>query len=337
MAQILVITNSYDNLHVEAVRKEVEALGSTLTRFDVDLLVKGQNQITFDYKDGLGAVSLSTPDEGTFEIADIDTLWLRKPFGFGNFGFVESIKDPVQRGAVAKEVGAVMNALFSLLSDRLWPSSIAAMERAQSKPYQLSIAQRVGLNVPNTIITSDPVVARSFCRVDRRVFKPLVESALNYEERSFLIETTLLTDAHMRQLDLIKHQPSLFQAYIDKRCELRVTYVSGELFVARQELTSSASKNIVDWRTVQGTSDSIYAPGELTAETARRLTLFMRELQLGFGALDFAVDQDGKEFFLEVNPKGQWLGYTDEIGLPAAATIARCLVNRTSGYRFEGR
>jgi glutathione synthase/RimK-type ligase-like ATP-grasp enzyme len=300
------------------------------------MLVKGQNQVSFDYQDGFGSVLLSTP-KGETKADDIDSAWLRKPYGFGDVGFVESINDPVQRGLAAKEVTAMLSGLFALLNDRYWLNNPSSITRAQSKPYQLSLARKIGLKMPDSIITNDPATAKAFCRIGPTVFKPLAETTLVYEERTLAVETTLLTDAHISQLDLIKSQPVLLQACIDKHCELRVTYVDGKVFVARQELAPNYSNNIIDWRSLQGTPDSSYVHGELTSETTHKIRLLMQELDLRFGALDFAVDQDGNEFFLEVNPNGQWLGYTDKIGLPAAAEIARCLVNQTDSMSMDWR
>ena len=329
MTQVLVFTNSFDDLHITIVREAVEALGSTLIRFDVDLLVQGQNQITFDYQHGFGSIVLRT-EEGLFRSADIDSVWLRKPYGFGDIGFVEGISDPVQRAAVAKEVSATMDGLFALLADRYWLNEPLAIARAKLKSYQLGLAREIGLSIPKTIITNDPVLAKAFCRLGPTVFKPMAQAVLRYEDQVYGVETTLLTDAHIGRLDLIRSQPVILQSCIDKRCELRVTYVGGKIFVARQELASGHSTSVVDWRSLQGTPDSVYVPGELSPGTTTKVTRLMQELNLGFGALDFAVDQDGNEFFLEVNPNGQWLGYTDMIGLPAAAEIARCLVQETA-------
>lgn len=37
-----------------------------------------------------------------------------------------------------------------------------------------------------------------------------------------------------------------------------------------------------------------------------------------------------------MNPNGQWLGYINEIGLPAAASMAECLVRRTIHRDLKG-
>lgn len=328
MTQILVVTNSYDDPHVEAVREEVEAHGSTLVRLDSNLLVSGISQITFDYQDGFSTVTITNPN-GVIKSHDIDSVWLRKPYGFGDVGFVESIVDPVQRAVAEKELTATLGGLFAILEDRYWLNRPYMVERAKLKPYQLFVARKVGLVAPETIITCEPLVAKAFCSQGPTVFKPLSQALLKYQDQTLSVETTLMTDAHIGNLDLIRSQPVLLQRCIDKLYELRVTYVHGQLFVARQELTSTHVPRTVDWRSLQGTPESIYLPGEVSADTARKIKLLMQELNLGYGALDFAVDQDGNEYFLEVNPNGQWLGYTEKIGLPAAAEIAHCLIDQS--------
>lgn len=332
MTNVLVVTNSYDDPHVNAVRGEIERLGGKLTRFDVDLLVMGQNQVSFDYRSDRSVVTLTT-QKGQTSPGDVQSVWYRKPYGFGGRGFVESVNDPVQRAAVAKDVRAAMCAVFEALDDRFWLNTPGAIRRGQLKPYQIRLARDAGLAVPDTIITNDPAVARDFCQLGSTVFKPLAASTLEYSDGPRFVETTLITEAEVGLLELIRPQPVILQRYIEKSCELRVTYVNGEMFVARQELGSVPPQSVVDWRALQGTADSTYAPGELEAATATKVRILMRALGLRFGALDFAVDQSGNTFFLEVNANGQWLSYTDQIGLPAASAIARCLVRRERAHK----
>ncbi|MGH3806966.1 MAG: hypothetical protein ACRDRU_10105 [Pseudonocardiaceae bacterium] len=45
-----------------------------------------------------------------------------------------------------------------------------------------------------------------------------------------------------------------------------------------------------------------------------------------FGAFDFSVTPDGRWWFLECNPAGQWGWIAEETGLPIAGAIADELV-----------
>lgn len=327
MATILVLTNSYDDVHVQAVQKHLNSMGHDLVRMDVDRIIRGEWQVRWDYQN---VECWLITEYNAYNLFEVDSVWFRKPYGFGTSGFVESIKDPVQRAAVAKEARDLIDGLSMALGSKFWLNSLEDLNRARLKPYQLHLAKAVGMLVPESIITSDPEAARNFCAQRPTVLKPLAEPHLAYDSSSRVVETTLMTEEHIRGLDLIRSQPILLQRYIDKQCELRVTCVGEELFVARQTLTGGQfSTKVVDWRALQGTNESIYTPADLPPGIAVSIRGLLRELRLGFAAMDLAVDQRGEYYFLEVNPNGQWLGYTDEIGLPAAASVARCLGQQT--------
>ncbi|MGI9001101.1 MAG: hypothetical protein ACR2GH_05490 [Pseudonocardia sp.] len=53
---------------------------------------------------------------------------------------------------------------------------------------------------------------------------------------------------------------------------------------------------------------------------------YLRTFGLTFGAFDFSVTPDGRWWFLECNPAGQWGWLADETGLPIAEAIADELV-----------
>ena len=328
MTSILALTNSYDDSHIEAVQSHIDHDVHTFTRVDVDRIVRGEHQILWDYQSM--RVLLVTEKE-TIRLDEVDSVWFRKPFGFGsNYGFVESIKDPVQRTVIEKEMRDLVDSLCAILADKFWLNHPQALSRARLKPYQLHLAREVGLPLPDTVITNDPDAGRKFCDEGPTVFKPLTVPQLEYGDTRYSVETTLMTDELINSLHLIKSQPVILQRYIEKSSELRVTCVGDQLFVARQMLNGDKSTNkVVDWRILQGTKDSTYDMFELPTGITDKVSKLMRKLDLGFATMDFAVDKAGECFFLEVNPNGQWLGYTDEIGLPAAASIARCLVHKT--------
>ena len=180
----------------------------------------------------------------------------------------------------------------------------------------------MGFCVPDSIITNDPEEAKLFCQVPT-VFKMLAKQSFEYGDKFYSVDTTLMTDELIANLSFIRSQPILLQRCVEKIAELRVTYVGGEVFVAKQ--TTSVEGAPVDWRPLQGTQDSMYEPWDASPGFVAQIQSLMKRLNLKFAAIDFAVDSDGVLWFLEVNPNGQWLGYTDEIGMPAAASMARLL------------
>lgn len=321
-SSIVVLTNSYDDAHVGAVSQHLTELGQHLLRVNIDDLLKGRQSITWNYQSSRVIASSADRD---VDLSKVKSVWFRKPFGFGSkYGFAESINDIAQRRVVEQEVRDIVNGLGAALASSRWTNHPREINQARLKPYQLQLARSLGLLVPDSIITNDPTVARSFCKEFPAVFKMLTSQVLEYGEAAYGVDTTLMTDDLIDRLDFIRSQPILLQRHIDKTAELRVTCIGDEVFVARQTVEESVSST-VDWRDLQDSTNSRYEPWSIPPKLVAQIQSLLKSLNLTFAAIDFAVDRNKTPWFLEVNPNGQWLGYTDEIGIPAAASMARLL------------
>lgn len=321
MSTVLVLTNSYDDAHVNAVAKHIISSGDKIFRVDTDKLLKGEQCVAWDYQSSSCTIR---SERESFDLFDASAVWFRKPFGFGSkHGFAESIKDPVQRRVVEREVHDIVDGVCLVLSSKRWVNHPKDMSLARLKPFQLQLARSIGLAVPDSIITNDPIEARAFCGQSATVFKMLSSQSLEYGDAAYYVGKTLMTDELIGKLDFIRSQPILPQRCINKVAELRVTYIGGKVFAARQ--TVFANTSAIDWRSLQNTRYSVYEPYSIPTRLIAQIRSLMKSLNLEFAAIDFAVDCDETLWFLEVNPNGQWLGYTDEIGLPAAFAMARLL------------
>lgn len=334
MVTVLVLTNSYDDCHVEAVFDHIHRQGGQTVRLDVDRVLRGESHLSFDYSTGK---ILHTSHKKVYDLCSVDSVWYRKPFGFSQtYGFLEHIQDPVQRAIVDKETHDTVDSICMLLSNRFWINHPTAISKARLKPYQYAVAKQLGLPVLPTLVTSDPAAARSFCLEAPSVFKPITVSNMEYGDEYYMVETTLITDALIGSLDLIRSQPIILQRFIEKKNELRVTCIGDELFIAKQT-PDDTSTQTVDWRSLQDNGSRYDTDFALPDDIVIGIRKLMSKFDLGFAAMDFVVDSQENIYFLEVNPNGQWLGYTDEIGLPAAASMAKCLVNRTRHLHPERR
>jgi hypothetical protein len=54
----------------------------------------------------------------------------------------------------------------------------------------------------------------------------------------------------------------------------------------------------------------------------------IRSYDLLFAAVDFVIDADGKYWFLELNPGGQWAWLEEAAGVPISEAIIDCLCAR---------
>lgn len=188
---------------------------------------------------------------------------------------------------------------------------------AEHKPAQLAVAARCGLRVAPTLITNDPDRARCFATDHEPVvYKPLWN--------------TDYTDAGGRHLNIwaaeaaphtitekLALAPHLFQRRVDKACDVRLTAVGRHLFGVRIDGSPG-----LDWRLHY--DDLAYSVIESPPDVAEAVHAYLDVFGLVFGAFDFGVDQDGRWWFYECNPNGQWAWFPD----PITAQITRALADR---------
>lgn len=125
-------------------------------------------------------------------------------------------------------------------------------------------------------------------------------------------------DGHLDDLTGAYMSPTIFQPLIQKRVDVRATFVGEELFVAEIDSQTDAAA-MVDWRRTANPSLP-HRRARLPSEVELASRRLMKELGLIFGALDFIRTPDDRWIFLEVNPNGQWLWLDDmlEFGITDA-------------------
>lgn len=162
------------------------------------------------------------------------------------------------QGVIAKdfklrEWQSVLRSLASYLPHARWVNPLEATELLDCKPYQLNLAQQVGLTVPKTAITNNPTaVEKLFDEVDNKrvVYKTLERLLVSEDKMMFTAEITKefpsTNRAGMTQC------PDIYQELVERRSDLRITVVGQELFVARiASQTLDEKKDRLDWRRCQ--------------------------------------------------------------------------------------
>lgn len=208
-----------------------------------------------------------------------------------------------------------------LASSPRWLNHPTRIAEAEYKPLQLQSAQAVGLSVPDTLITNNPLAAYEFCRQHgAAIYKPMAGGGIaeNGDYRLIYCNDVSVDDV----TDTIAATAHMLQAAVPKAYEVRLTLVDEDCFPVRIDGCSAAART--DWRSDY---DSLrYSLAELPANIRDSARALLRRLGLRFGAFDFVVTPEGDWVFLEVNPNGQWAWLQDETGLPIASAIADALV-----------
>lgn len=255
-----------------------------------------------------------TPSGGRpFCLCQVGAVWYRRisPYGFHD----ELVDNTARLFAWSESNEALLGLWYSL--DSFWMNPPLADEVSQRKIRQLQAARRVGLSIPETLVTNQPEAAREFVatygvgHVVRKAFRNIAQAPR---------ETHVVGQAEVALLDSVRFAPVIFQQFVPADLDLRVTIVEDEIFAAA--ITSEAAY-AADYR--PGLASATVVPYTLPDVVASQVLELMRAFGLQYGAVDFRVTPDGDHVFLEVNPAGEFLFISRRTGQPIAEAIAASL------------
>ena len=183
-----------------------------------------------------------------------------------------------------------------------------------SKPYQASLIQAVGFEIPKTLVTTDPQAAKEFFKTHGEVIYKSVSS-----QRSVVAR---LTKQRANELDDIAWCPTQFQEWI-KGNDYRVHIVGAECFAC--EIVSDAD----DYRFTKDHPVEL-RPYDLPQNVASLCRKLAEDLKLSVAGIDLRRTDDDRWFCFEANPVAGFTYYQEACNHHIDDAIARMLVKGTS-------
>ncbi|WP_199275550.1 hypothetical protein [Sinorhizobium americanum] len=231
-------------------------------------------------------------------------------------------RDAGQRAYAAAEWSALLKSLYLLIGSR-WLSHPRDILIAEDKPSQMYLAKMLGFNVPDTVITNDLDAARRLFAQGPIVGKPHRQALVEIEGVEHVMFTSRIETLAEEDRESLQCAPVIFQRLIPKQLDIRVTVVGDRVFpvaIHSQEYDESS----LDWR--RGTNPNIrHEVITLPVDIQSACIELVRQQKLRFGAIDLVLGEDGKFWFLECNPNGQWAWIENRTGLPVSAAIVDVL------------
>jgi glutathione synthase/RimK-type ligase-like ATP-grasp enzyme len=309
-SNILLLSHGQEPFCTEKVAGALSARGFAPLRLDTDAF-----PVTLSVSGELGPDAKPRVLLGEREL-DVAAVWLWRLWSPN----LDPRLEASHREAAARETMTTLRGLLDLLAHVPWIDAIDLNRCAENKTRQLRLAHELGLTIPPTSITADPVVARRFFhahggRVIAKLQAPLAQSMAGGGG----LPTRLLQAADLDALDGLRQCPMMFQRYIDKAYELRIAWVDGRALVGALD----GRKCGIDWRYE---STASWEPHVLPSAVHDRLARLMARLGLRQGAIDMIVDPSGEYVFLEVNPHGEWGMLERDLGLGISDAIASALI-----------
>lgn len=283
---------------------EPDRIAAGSRQFSAHLTTEGQLNLEYDGQ--------------PFRLEEISAAWCRRPNYYGEQS------DRLRWLLLKDEYAALQQALWEMLPQSVWLNSPQHMQAAGLKLLQLELAASMGFRIPETLLSNswESVAA---LRHETLVVKMEKNTVVPAGKSDKILPTTIARQGALPRS--AKPYPGIWQQYIPKEKEWRVTVIGEKVFSAAIYTTTEAKD---DWRRHQFTSRVTFRAERFPKRLQQKCIELVKHYGLRYGALDFVETPTGEIVFLEINPNGQFMWLETDLGLPVSAAIAEELMTIAS-------
>lgn len=329
---ILIISSKRDG-HITPVIDHLVELGTEFVRINTEDLATNVN-VTIDPNTGIGILDIKDSNK-TVKLEEVSAVWYRKPdpANLSHFEIDEGDLDYIEA-----EFNELLQGIYSSLTDQaIWINNPLTTRISHRKVKQLQIASSLGFQTPKSIITNNEQEALQFAESvswdvaikSLGALSVTTDSSKDTEKQVYGIFTRRISKDELLQVSSkVQYMPTLFQEYVEKAYELRITCVGDKVFACKID-SQSHVQGVEDYRLK--TKD---LPHEMVdcSHIKEQLLAYLDRFQLNFGCFDFIVTPEGEYVFLECNPNGQWLWIQHMTGAPISKAVAELLSENAHNY-----
>jgi glutathione synthase/RimK-type ligase-like ATP-grasp enzyme len=306
-----IIANSLD-LATDYIVWSLRSRNAPYFRVDLDLLAN--DEVVLDPI----LARLTITSEGithTFSNSDVCAIFYRAPA----FLRESSASRYAPQEQLKRHQWAAFARSLTVFDGAKWINHPGATYLAEIKPYQLRVARRIGLDLPDSLIAN--FAPKEFSTSHGRIALKALDSFLVRigEQDSFFytlgIEETELSRCALSEM------PVMLQQFLEQKVDYRVTVVGDRCFSV--SITTNGRGIDGDWRLEKNAA--VFSEAALPKIVTEKCLALVRELGLVFGAIDLAC-VGGRFYFLEINPTGEWAWLVDLAKLPIDMAITDALL-----------
>ncbi|MFB3386587.1 RimK family alpha-L-glutamate ligase [Flavobacterium sp. LAR06] len=204
---------------------------------------------------------------------------------------------------------------LSVFENIIWLNNPIDIYKAEIKPHQLYIANKIGFKVPSTLISNKTL------KIDYEytAIKSIDTAIINLGEHEGFVYTELYKTAEI--VEQKYSSPFFIQQGLIPKLDIRVTVVENEV-IAVKIFQKNNSEIDIDWRRLK--EELQYEIIELPENVKELCIQFLKEFNLKFGGIDL-VFCNNEYYFIEINPTGEWSWLQQNTGFKFDNVIVNAL------------
>jgi glutathione synthase/RimK-type ligase-like ATP-grasp enzyme len=305
--KVLLISNRFD-FSTDFIAVELANQGIDFIRINRDEL----KDYTIDF-DPVKPEIIATYNDYSFTISTeyLKSIYYRAPTFLRDI-FQEGLSEEEQ--LIRTQWAAFVRSLC-VFENAKWLNNPTDIYKAEIKPYQLFIANKLGIRIPKTTISNVTLKSDFEFQAIKSIDTAIVSSGEN--------EGFVYTEIYKKnELEEVKYSsPFFIQQGLVPKTDIRVTVVENDLVAIK---ITGDKKIDEDWRRFK--DELTYSIFELPKEVHDFCINYTKKLNLNFGAIDLVL-HNNDYYFIEINPTGEWSWLQKNTGYNFDKLIVKSLTN----------
>ncbi len=247
----------------------------------------------------------------SLDLAEVTGLYLR-PYETNRIPVVAKVGENSKEGMRAIQTeDAILS--WADLTSALVVNRPKQMAFNSSKPYQCSHIERFGLEIPRTLITTEPELVEQFSRECGAIIYKSISAIRS------VVAQWIPNDSH--RIEDVVWCPTQFQEMI-RGVDYRVHIVGEEVYACRIRCSAD------DYRYAGQNGYEVELEAcDVPTNIAQSCIDVSRHMGLHLSGVDLRLREDGRWYCFEVNPSPAFAYYQNGTGQDIASAVARLLVN----------
>lgn len=264
----------------------------------------------------------------TFNYVHFDSLWFRKS---PSVSFPFDIYDENLSIALQTEYHELLKSLyfFTQTNDRCYILGTCKAGYIEvPKVYILSIASKIGLKVPNSIVTNSRVELLNFVKnYTYTICKPIL-NAFTYKPNQgndiYYFYNSKVEYAQYCHSNSFAF-PLLVQEYVNKLFEIRAFVIENQIY-SYAIFSQLDPQTESDFRNYNYSSINRIVPYKLPDDICNKIFKLFEYFGYNTGSIDIIMSNNNEYIFLETNPVGQFGMFSELCNTNLPFIIAKHLV-----------
>ena len=297
MPKVLIVSNNQDT-HARTVSECLRKKGIIAIRWHPEEFILKQKVVHKITPSGEHLLTLR--EKNSINLKEVDVVWYRRPRPLKLPKHIELI----DRQFIQTENNLHMKSLCLTLGENAkWVNPFSSFDKSNSKILQLCVAAKIGLTIPETVITNDKSAIIEFVKNNTKqiIYKTFSQAVWEDSTNIYGCYSTIINLEMLTSEDNMALTPGIYQKAIEKSFEVRAVFFGNEYVAVKIHC------NEIDWRYIKATANLNLNPFILPEDIQKKCILLMQHLNIVFGCFDFIVTPQDEFIFLEVNEMGQFL------------------------------